>query len=571
MKTTISLRKRIFATIITSLFVFLLAEFGFLMVNKHQQDAETLLYVDEALSNTVQKLKDMDMRLRLLSGNLSVHTVLAKVVALRPSVPVDNESIYRAFEVIRLALNASNEIVDIALVNQDGLARSYVTGWAYSFVPYLSRLYDFSNSGESEPEYFFLPQGSQDGLRLFFLVVPLWNMRTDNYFVTKPGTRVGSIVIACDLDAMIDMINYGFFRPYKISILSGRGQEVIAQFANKAYQKDIVRSHYIENLDITIQFEGEENKFYLSSVFIASVVLILLFILISQLMLNRLMKATVLRPLDSLSDDMLSIRRRPKGTRLSSLGIKELDPIVDSANNMLNALDEEGKRTTKVKLDLLEAQLHRNEAERYALQSQINPHFLFNSLQCIRALAIAHQADDVASVTNALADLMRYAISAGDKITLGDEVAIIRKYLGIIDIRYQRRISYWIDVPEELLRVECIKMLIQPLVENAVTHGLSMVAQGGEIRITAKLIGEDTIVEVQDNGCGMEPVTLQELNQMLNMDFLELLKESKYRSYGLYNIHRRMQIAYGGEYGLSIDSKPGRTRLTVKFPVRYLQ
>ena len=166
---------------------------------------------------------------------------------------------------------------------------------------------------------------------------------------------------------------------------------------------------------------------------------------------------------------------------------------------------------------------------------------------------------------------MRYAISAGDKITLGDEVAIIRKYLGIIDIRYQRRISYWIDVPEELLRVECIKMLIQPLVENAVTHGLSMVAQGGEIRITAKLIGEDTIVEVQDNGCGMEPVTLQELNQMLNMDFLELLKESKYRSYGLYNIHRRMQIAYGGEYGLSIDSKPGRTRLAVKFPVRYLQ
>lgn len=566
---SISLRKRILFATAISLIIFIVAELVFLVANKRQQDSEISSYANEVLDNSVNKLKDMDSRLRVIMGNLSVNPSLSRAVTLQPSMPVDDESILRSFETLNLAINASNEIVDIALVNNNGIARSYITGWAYSHMTSLSNVYNFRSTSGAQPIYIYPNLPTVEGRKLFFLIAPLWKILENPPSITEPGTRVGSIIFACDLSALMDAINQGGFHPLTLKIMDGKSENIIAEHSLKSHRKDIVKDSYIEGLDVTVRLETVKSRFYLSDVFVVSIVLILLLAFTSQFLINRLMHATVLKPISNLSDEMLLIQDRPDSARLGPLHIYELDPIVKSVNRMLDALDKAGNFVNKARLDLLEAQLHRNESELYALQSQINPHFLFNTLQCIRALALSNNIVNVASVTSSMADLMRYALNTNDIVTLGDEISITKKYLSIIDIRYQQRIHYSINVSEELFDIECLRMIIQPLVDNAVNHGLSMIADGGKIEILAQKLDQNIIVEVQDNGCGIDKSTLDEIEKMLDTDFHELLKNSKFRSYGLYNIHKRIQIAYGNKYGLKIDTEPGRTKMTILLPLHF--
>ncbi len=188
------------------------------------------------------------------------------------------------------------------------------------------------------------------------------------------------------------------------------------------------------------------------------------------------------------------------------------------------------------------------------LEEKINPHFVFNVLETLRYEVLIDPA--IASeMIMAFANIMRYNVYYGDTIVpLNTDIAYVKDYLMLQKMRYNRRLTYGIDIPEELIECRIPKLVIQPIVENALKHGMKYV-ETIDIRITASIEHENLIISVQDNGTGIEPEILDEL-------FIDLEREDVYKEHiGMYNSHRVVRLLYGPPYGLKIESTYGKGTL----------
>ena len=246
--------------------------------------------------------------------------------------------------------------------------------------------------------------------------------------------------------------------------------------------------------------------------------------------------------------------------------LKKLNTLIDNADDMEQvaaarfADDEIGRIGRKfqiviqqnqqlnqkvVKLSLLE-----KEAELNALQAQINPHFFYNTLASMYWLAKFGKTDDVAQMAVALSDIFKIALKRGtDIITVEEELEHIRKYISIQNIRYQNRIQFELQVEEELLPRKLLKLLLQPLVENAIYHGLE--TKTGEWRLAVRGCAEEgnLVFYIEDNGVGMEDTGLA------------------VEGIGIRNVTERIRLRYGEAYGCRFESAPGEgTRVIVTVP-----
>ncbi len=204
-------------------------------------------------------------------------------------------------------------------------------------------------------------------------------------------------------------------------------------------------------------------------------------------------------------------------------------------------------------------------AELAALQAQINPHFLYNTLESIIWLSRAGRSHDVIHIVEAMTKLFRIGISGGrELITIRDELEHVRSYLTIQQIRYKNKIDYLVDVPESLGSCRILKLVLQPLVENSIYHGIKNVRGKGLITVHGREEGNDIILDVMDSGIGMKPEELRALQAALADHGSEADNNG---NYGLKNIHERLTIFFGPEYGLSFTSEYGRgTTVAVRIP-----
>ncbi|MBP3782135.1 MAG: histidine kinase [Butyrivibrio sp.] len=203
------------------------------------------------------------------------------------------------------------------------------------------------------------------------------------------------------------------------------------------------------------------------------------------------------------------------------------------------------------------------KAEFELLQAQINPHFLYNTLDAIVWSAEAGNEKQVVKMVGSLSEFFRSSLNKGKEIvTIREELSHVRSYLEIQQIRYQDILDYEIDVPEELYINEIPKITVQPVVENALYHGIKEKRGGGKISVTGREDGGDYIITVSDNGIGMEPDRLKEVRDGLT----DSSPDSK-KIYGLYNVNQRIKLDFGDEYGLSIDSVYDEgTTVTIRLP-----
>ncbi len=215
-------------------------------------------------------------------------------------------------------------------------------------------------------------------------------------------------------------------------------------------------------------------------------------------------------------------------------------------------------------------QLTRKEAELKALQSQINPHFLFNTLEAINWMAQLNNVPEISSTVSDLSDLMEASIGRDDRlITIEEEFTYADKYISLQKRRFGDKIELIKDINSEVNRIKIPRLLIQPLIENAVYHGIERNRGKGVITLNAFKRDEYVSVEVIDNGAGMEPDELKELNTRLEMDNDTYFKNlgGKRRSIGIENVNRRIKLFYGEVYGLRIESEVGAyTKVTIKIP-----
>lgn len=207
-------------------------------------------------------------------------------------------------------------------------------------------------------------------------------------------------------------------------------------------------------------------------------------------------------------------------------------------------------------------ELFDKEAQLAALQSQINPHFLYNTLESIRGQALIDDNIEIAKMMEVLSSFFRYSISrSGKLVTLREELANIQNYMIIQRYRFDNRFSLEIIIDEEdekALDYFIPKLIIQPMIENAIFHALEEHMDGGKVIIEVIVTEKNLILTVSDNGKGIEPEILEELNRKIHSSnqLPEKDDENKHRNtgIGLPNIHKRIQLLFGMEYGVSVYS-----------------
>lgn len=214
------------------------------------------------------------------------------------------------------------------------------------------------------------------------------------------------------------------------------------------------------------------------------------------------------------------------------------------------------------KLDKIKVlNLSKKQAQYLALQNQINPHFLYNTLESIRSEALCAGVDGVASMTEALATFFRYTISNIDKlVTLEDELANIENYYIIQKYRFGDKLNLSIEYGEDLkiLNFRLPKLILQPIVENAIYHGIEGKMGQGTLRIRIQCTKERLLIRVSDDGVGIEQEKLDTLNNKLLTNSLEDITESgrdKRGGIAILNVNNRIKLLFGEEYGIYIQSK----------------
>ncbi len=204
-----------------------------------------------------------------------------------------------------------------------------------------------------------------------------------------------------------------------------------------------------------------------------------------------------------------------------------------------------------------EEQKHKREAELRALQSQIKPHFLYNTLDTIHWMAKKYNAKDVIEVINALTNLFRIGLSRGKEIIrVEEEIEHVRSYLIIQKVRYEEMLNYTISLEKEVERLFVQKLILQPIVENAIYHGIKEKREPGSIHIKAGIVDGMLVFTVVDNGVGMSPDRLDYLKDLLeNRKNNDDYSRGTNDGYGLFNINERIKLSYGSSFGVSISSE----------------
>lgn len=210
--------------------------------------------------------------------------------------------------------------------------------------------------------------------------------------------------------------------------------------------------------------------------------------------------------------------------------------------------------------DILRQEEEKRRSELDVLQSQINPHFLYNTLDSVVWMTENGRTQEAVAMLTALARFFRISLSKGSSIIpIGDELEHARNYLAIQKMRYKNKFSADISVEQGVERLYTVKLIIQPILENAIYHGMEYADGDGEIHIRAFREGENMVIEVEDNGPGMpEQVTEQVMEQLLKPGISVSAARPGGSGIGLRNVHQRIQLTFGAAYGLTIRSEPDR-------------
>lgn len=298
----------------------------------------------------------------------------------------------------------------------------------------------------------------------------------------------------------------------------------------------------------------------------ATLVVLALISLIAIFIAGTVFSRSLTRPITYLSDQMLLPEEAQdiENTAYFQYG-DEIGTLYNSYQQMMDERREYVKNELENKLIILDSQMK-------ALESQINAHFLYNTLDSVSSLAVKYKADDIAVMSYALSDMFRYSIKTkSEMVPLKMELKHVQDYVSIQQIRFSHGFALELDIPERLLEKNVLKLILQPLVENALYHGLQSCRISGKIRIHGEIRDENLVLEVQDNGVGMPESQLKKVRELLNEKpaFTEL-GERHGGSIGIKNIHTRIRLYYGQPYGLSISSEEGcGTTVTVLVPVAH--
>ncbi|WP_455620186.1 histidine kinase [Eisenbergiella sp.] len=287
-----------------------------------------------------------------------------------------------------------------------------------------------------------------------------------------------------------------------------------------------------------------------------TLLLILLMTLFFAFIFSYFVSKSITRPINALITKMKRIGQDDKKQGMMPIVTGNKDIMVLSANfdEMLIQIERLNKITIEKEKEKTSMQLR-------ALQAQINPHFLYNTLEDIRSIALENNIISISEMTKALARIFRYCISKENIVTVREEIAHIRNYAQIQHYRYGERLSIMYYVDEKIMDCRIVKFILQPIIENALSHGIEPKLGKGVITIIGGIKEQKIEFRIIDNGIGMTPEQLVQINN----DLADRRESS--RGIGLINVDMRLKLHYGEQYGIVVESHFGEgTQVTVRMP-----
>lgn len=286
--------------------------------------------------------------------------------------------------------------------------------------------------------------------------------------------------------------------------------------------------------------------------------LINLIFMVSFLIVALFISNIISKPIIKLRMSMLKVESGDFNGKVEVQSEDEIGKLSQNFNNMLD-------RVSELLVLTKEQERLKRDAEFEALQAQINPHFLFNTLSSIRWAAAAYGDKKVEDMVHALSILLRASITNGQEmVSLESEINILKNYLDLIQMKQGTTIIFECNIDESIMKYRIPHLLLQPIVENSILHGFEDRNEQGVIRITA-IAAEDLLkIELTDNGKGLQGDTL---DSILNRESQTLDDKKYYKSVGLKNIHDRLKLIYGQNYGIDIcDGEKNGTKVTLYMP-----
>ena len=280
-------------------------------------------------------------------------------------------------------------------------------------------------------------------------------------------------------------------------------------------------------------------------------------LVIVALLFSRFMARSITLPIQKLRDSMKKVQEGDFSVS---------DVVVDSRNEIGSLTKSFDVMTHRIQ-ELMEQNVHEQEQKRKselkALQSQINPHFLYNTLDSIIWMAEGKKNEEVVLMTASLARLLRQSISNEDEVVpIANEVEYARGYLTIQKMRYKDKLEFQIDVDPSILHIPLIKLVLQPIIENAIYHGLKYKESKGLLIIKGFPKDGNAVLQVIDDGVGMDEETLAHIYDRHKVNYHS-------NGVGVYNVQKRLKLYYGEDYGITYESVVGKgTTATITIPGR---
>lgn len=401
---------------------------------------------------------------------------------------------------------------------------------------------------------------ADDGEVLGYLMVnaderQLWRTYSDvisensNIYITDPGGRI----VSSNLE---QIIGFSYFSMSNLEKMFGENDYIITDIAGRAA---LFTRYYDPESGFTVFEEIPLVNVLEPIVNIRRVVVLMALITMAGgAALAWHFSGQIARPIRRLRDDVKAVEQGDLNRTFSSGGFTEADDLSRGMTGMLARIRE-----------LIASVRTKEEQKRHMelnwLQAQINPHFMYNTLFSIQCMVDMHRNEEAGRMLTTFIQILRSSLSSpNEMVTVRSQMESLRQYVELQKFRYGDSFDALIELDEQVADCRIPKLLVQPLVENSLMHGIDMDAGNGVITVVARLQGDAVCIQVEDNGAGMSAERIREVMESTTNDGRPHL--------GVRNVHERIRLYYGEPWGLQIDSEPGQgTRITLRIPAQDAQ
>ncbi|ASA24192.1 cache domain-containing sensor histidine kinase [Paenibacillus donghaensis] len=328
------------------------------------------------------------------------------------------------------------------------------------------------------------------------------------------------------------------------AVIDGEPSKIVIEELNPSNSRNALRIISIFSIESIVK---EPNRIIGLALTVIAVSVVLAFLLVysfSSLFSRRLLRLS--KHINKVATGDFDITLQIDGKDEIGLLARQFNSMVRSINDLMVEVQQSNEQNSRL-------EQKQSDIRFKMLASQINPHFLFNALESIRMEAHMKGQVEIARVVRLLGKMMRSSLEVGrSKISLKEELEMVRCYLDIQQFRYEERLKYQFIVDPAIETLYMPPLIVQPLVENAVIHGLDNNMEGAFVTVGILKVGDEARFTITDNGVGITPERLEHVRRTL-----ETQEEQEGERIGLRNVHDRLKLSYGEEYGLTITSRPG--------------